>query len=88
MFKHQDLQIFTQVLDRGRETQLQVGENLNYFIERFNRVIIFGSVMQINTININSTKLKLIYQVVVVVVNLCFTSLFGTKGLLSDIVIR
>ena len=26
--------------------------------------------------------------VVVVVVNLCFTSLFGTKGLLSDIVIR
>ena len=27
-------------------------------------------------------------QVVVVVVNLCFTSLFGTKGLLSDIVIR
>ena len=25
---------------------------------------------------------------VVVVVNLCFTSLFGTKGLLSDIVIR
>ena len=24
----------------------------------------------------------------VVVVNLCFTSLFGTKGLLSDIVIR
>ena len=23
-----------------------------------------------------------------VVVNLCFTSLFGTKGLLSDIVIR
>ena len=26
--------------------------------------------------------------VIVVVVNLCFTSLFGTKGLLSDIVIR
>ena len=25
---------------------------------------------------------------VVVVVNLCFTSLFGTKGILSDIVIR
>ena len=28
------------------------------------------------------------YVNVVVVVNLCFTSLFGTKGLLSDIVIR
>ena len=28
------------------------------------------------------------YNVVVVVVNHCFTSLFGTKGLLSDIIIR
>ena len=31
---------------------------------------------------------KLEKELVVVVVNLCFTSLFGTKGLLSDIVIR
>ena len=29
-----------------------------------------------------------LFLVKVVVVNLCFTSLFGTKGLLSDIVIR
>ena len=31
---------------------------------------------------------KCIKVVVVVVVNHCFTSLFGTKGLLSDIIIR
>ena len=30
----------------------------------------------------------IVYNYVVVVVNHCFTSLFGTKGLLSDIVIR
>ena len=29
-----------------------------------------------------------ILEILVVVVNHCFTSLFGTKGLLSDIVIR
>ena len=33
-------------------------------------------------------QLKFGVVVVVVVVNHCFTSLFGTKGLLSDIIIR
>ena len=33
-------------------------------------------------------KIAVITSSVVVVVNLCFTSLFGTKGLLSDIIIR
>ena len=33
-------------------------------------------------------KKELTSTLVVVVVNLCFTSLLGTKGLLSDIVIR
>ena len=35
-----------------------------------------------------NTLLTLLRVVVVVVVNLCFTSLFGTKGILSHIVIR
>ena len=41
--------------------------------------------------SISATAIDIYYIVVgrvVVVVNHCFTSLFGTKGLLSDIVIR
>ena len=35
-----------------------------------------------------TSKPEMLNLVSVVVVNYCFTSLFGTKGLLSDIVIR
>ena len=42
----------------------------------------------LSTVDFNSSVVLAELVTYLVVVNLCFTSLFGTKGLLSDIVIR
>ena len=46
------------------------------------------AVITSSVVKITFVVTEIIFKVAVVVVNHCFTSLFGTKGLLSDIIIR